>query len=609
MKRLLIIGTMVLCSMLTAQAQFSGSGSGTEESPYLIFNVTQLSQLSNFGGQSDVVFRLMKDIDLSEWITDNNPRQGWTPIGVAATPFQGKLLGENHKITGLSITRGSESYVGFFGYLSGATISDLTIEGNDVTGSSYVGTFAGYATNSTITNCHVKLTGKVSSSSGSYVGGFVGTVSNCTISNFSTEVAVLSTGANYVGGFAGSVSGTLSDGMVNGNVTSNKPYTGGLAGTGSPNVTNTIVTGNVKGTTYVGGFIGEGGGSLASCSVNGDVTGQDYLGGFIGQASSSTFNTCNYTGDISGNAYIGGVAGNLAAGSSSTFTSCFTKGKINATGDYVGGIVGASQGGCIAGMESCSHFGDIVGSSFIGGLIGSVNNNSSDPELHTYHTYVQKGIYIWEDTYKDEIVEGSNTAVYINNCASIANLAGITSVGGLIGQDIASKGYTSTSTQSTFTTSSGDRWATFSKDGVSQSGEITYTVYKYYQNFLSYHFTNCFYSGNVSGEEYIGGIAGYKNGGSVYKSYSYGTITGNRSIGGIVGKIIGSSNNNVAIQSCISNNSVIAATDNYVGRIYGSAETDYVWQDCFHRCSRFYSGQPCIGYNQACEERYPARGK
>ena len=51
---------MFLCSILTALAQFSGSGNGTEKSPYLIFNVTQLSQISNFGGQSGIVFRLMK---------------------------------------------------------------------------------------------------------------------------------------------------------------------------------------------------------------------------------------------------------------------------------------------------------------------------------------------------------------------------------------------------------------------------------------------------------------------------------------------------------------------------------------------------------------------
>ncbi len=582
MKRLLTLGTMILCSMLSALAQFSGSGSGTEESPYLIFNVTQLSQLSNFGGQEGVVFRLMKDIDVSEWISDNNPRQGWTPVGVQATPFQGKLLGENHKITGLSITRASESYVGFFGYLSGATITDLTIEGSDVTGGSNVGTFVGYATNSTLTNCHAKLSGKVSSSSGNYVGGFAGTISSCTINNFSVEATVSSTGASYVGGFAGSVSGELSNGTVTGNVTNNKPYTGGFAGTGTPTVSDILVTGNVTGTTYVGGFLGDGGGSLTNCSVSGNVTGQDYLGGFIGQASSTSFNTCNYVGDMSGNGYIGGVAGNLVAGSSSTFTSCFSKGKITATSDYVGGIVGASQGGCVAGMESCSHFGDIVAKSYVGGLIGSIHDNSSTPELHTYHTYVSKGIYSWSDTYKDEIIEGTIQNLNINNSISIANITGNSEIGGLIGHDEASVGYTSEGTTETFTTSSGERWATFSKDGVGQSGTITYTVYKYYHNTICYQITNCYYSGDLLGKSAIGGLVGLKNGGIISSCYSLASLDGEFNIGGIVGQISGTTNlsqftNSTKVLSNVSNNSFISASIGNVGRIYGSAESEYAF--------------------------------
>lgn len=600
-KRLFSLSAFMLYSLLSF-AQFSGSGSGTEESPYLIFNVTQLSQLSNFGGQSDVVFRLMKDIDVSEWITDNNPRQGWTPIGVSATPFQGKLLGENHKITGLTITRASESYVGFFGYLSGATISDLTIEGSDVTGGSYVGTFAGYATSSTITNCHVKLTGKASSSSGSYLGGFIGYATSCTISNFSTEATVTSTGANYVGGFAGSISGTLSDGTIKGNVTSNKPYTGGLAGTGSPNVSNTKVTGEVKGTTYVGGFIGEGGGSLTNCSVNGDVTGQDYLGGFIGQASSSTFNTCNYTGNVSGNAYIGGVAGNLASGSSSTFTSCFTKGKINATGDYVGGIVGASQGGCIAGMESCSHFGDIDGKSYIGGLIGSQTNTSDNaPTLsqwvvrYNYSSSSSSNNYPSSSTYgslaysgSDELVSGTDVVVNINNCVAIGNIVGAEYVGGLIGLETSACGYAiELLTISGRLNNSGSDWYFFSlfENGtrvgtdldLGSNADFSFSSKRrrYTQNTYTIDVTNNTFSGNVYGEKYVGGITGYKRGGSIKKNYSNCTVQGEENIGGIVGYIEGEYRHEIAVESNASICSIIAATKPNAGRIYGKSG-DYI---------------------------------
>ena len=96
MKRLLTSAALFLCSLLTF-AQFSGSGSGTEDDPYLIFNETQLSQIANFLDQDSVVFKLMKDLDLTNWIEENNPRQGWLPIGVESMPFMGKFLGNSRK--------------------------------------------------------------------------------------------------------------------------------------------------------------------------------------------------------------------------------------------------------------------------------------------------------------------------------------------------------------------------------------------------------------------------------------------------------------------------------------------------------------------------------
>lgn len=580
MKKILLLGAMLLCSRFVALAQFSGSGDGTEESPYLIFNVTQLSQMSNFGGKSGVVFRLMKDLDMSEWIAENNPRQGWSPVGVSATPFKGKLVGDNHTISGLSISRPSESYVGFFGYLSGATISNLTIEGSDVTGNSHVGTFAGYATGCTITNCHVKLTGKVSSSSGSYIGGFIGTSSGCTISNFSIDAAVISTGASFVGGFGGSVSGTLSNGKVNCNVTSSKSYTGGFAGTTlSATITDVIVTGDIKGTTHVGGFIGK----------------SDAVDILI---------RCTYIGDLTGNENIGGISAFLSAGSSSFFTSCNTKGKITAIGDYVGGIVGASQGSCIEGLNNCSHWGDITGASYVGGLLGSRNYNGTftAPVLHTYMIRTEK--YIRDNpttstgshfrTYSDNITEGTIKDIIINDCVSIGNISGKDYIGGLIGSDISSDEFTKSSVNYNYknVTSSYTiyTWYLF-KDGVyvdhysNMTGSeafigVNFTVYTYTRNTMPIILKNSYFSGNVKGSINVGGIVGYKSGGSIINNYSLATIQGSSSVGGIVGKMEGNTKvsgvyNTTIVQSNVSNVLSISATMNNVGRVYGSAQTGY----------------------------------
>ena len=93
-----LFAIVLLISSLTAWGQaFSGSGSGTESDPYLIYNPIHLNDVHNFIGQSGVVFKLMQDIDLSSWLDENNPGNGWLPIGTYSQPFQGKFLGNGKK--------------------------------------------------------------------------------------------------------------------------------------------------------------------------------------------------------------------------------------------------------------------------------------------------------------------------------------------------------------------------------------------------------------------------------------------------------------------------------------------------------------------------------
>lgn len=201
MKRFLLIWALFLCSLSTAFAQFSGSGSGTEDDPYLIFNAEQLSQMRNFLERRGVYFKLMSDIDLSNWIEENNPEQGWLPIGGRSSEFQGILDGNGHRISNVYIRRNSTSDVGFFGYTNSATIQNLTLQGSvegyqdvggicgkasfttfknckvnfDVKGSIGVGSVSGRSDDSHFTNCEVTS----SNLKGSYVGGLVGSDNRC----------------------------------------------------------------------------------------------------------------------------------------------------------------------------------------------------------------------------------------------------------------------------------------------------------------------------------------------------------------------------------------------------------------------------------------------
>ena len=545
---------MLLCSLLTTFAQFSGSGNGTEEDPYLIFNENQLAQVSNFLNQEGVVFKLMKDLDLTDWIAENNPKQGWLPIGVESTPFKGIFYGNNHKIKGMMINRTSTNYVGFFGFVSGATIDNLTIEGSTVAGNDNVGVFFGYVSGTTVTNCHVKMTGNYGVKGNSCVGVFSGYSTYTEYNTFSSSASITST--EKTGGFIGYVdSGTFTNGTVSGNVVGAGDYTGGLLGWA------TACT-------------------LTNVSVTSTIIGKDYNGGLMGYCSTGNLTDCTYEGELTGEKYVGGISGSLETAETS-FVDCFTKCKITGSGDYVGGIVGISKGACIEGMENCSHFGNIQGKNYVGGLVGSLHNMVSTPQLHTYKC--NSGRY----TFYDTMSSGSNQRRIVNNCVAIGNIVGLSCVGGLFGSDVTSQGFTYESHKADYDTYSTrnymGKWVTAYYDYTDENGNVAGIApiyYEYKRNVINLDYLNNYYSGTVQGSENVGGLIGYKSGGTIQNNYSHATIYGVSNVGGIIGKVRGKMENNMSnttiIKSNVSINSITSATFSNVGRIYGFVEPDYV---------------------------------
>lgn len=594
MKRLFFSAAFLICS-LTTFAQYSGSGNGTEDDPYLIFNENQLSQVSNFLNQEGVVFKLMKDLDLTSWIAENNPRQGWVPIGVETTPFKGIFNGNNHKISGVFISRSTIDNVGFFGYVDGATITDLTIEGTTVSGANNTGAFIGYATgttlsnlvcngtsvtgtnevggfagqlfSTTVNNCRLTLTGSTGVEGSNNIGGFVGKSLSSNYTAFTASSTVK--GATAIGGFAGSVStGVFTNGQVNTTITASAENAGGFIG---------------DATTY----------TLSDIQVLGDVTNTGTAGcvaGFVAKSSGKvSLTNCSYTGDIVGNQDVGGIIGLLLVGSRTTLTSCASKGRIINNGDYSGGVIARSAGACIDSIESCSHFGDILGQSYVGGVIGAVISTNEQPHLATFTTYTSNTYYsepnitkIYEDvTIKETIVNGMAKTSPFNNCTAIGNINGNNWVGGLIGSDMTSYGYTPDAVSKTF----GDYcYIYLFKDGVYTGqmsrpySNLTFT-HSYTRNTISLAITNSYYSGTINGVNHVGGLVGQKNGGSIEKNYTYANVYGSSNVGGIVGKIsaekVESSYNTTTLKSNVAINSTISATSSNLGRIYGTADTDY----------------------------------
>ena len=57
-------------------ANVSYPGSGTEDDPYRIYTAEDLQGVSNHG-----YYKLMNDINLTSWINENSPVEGWPAIG------------------------------------------------------------------------------------------------------------------------------------------------------------------------------------------------------------------------------------------------------------------------------------------------------------------------------------------------------------------------------------------------------------------------------------------------------------------------------------------------------------------------------------------------
>jgi len=265
MKKFTII---ILCGMLCAatltNAQFQ-SGSGTETDPYIISTPAQLVELAMLVQEPTPIgdegyirkhYKLANNIDLSGYNAENtnfNNGRGWIPIGTDwDTPFRDVFDGDGKSITELYINNNTSSAVGLFGFMSGATIRNLSITNADVTGSQYTGGIAGgMINNSRLENCHVS--GVIKSNS-SAVGGIVGLVNLSSVSNCYANVEVI--GNSQVGGIVGELYGTLNACYVTGMVTGTQDV-GGLAGSNGGSITNSAALNlSVKGNANTGRITG-----------------------------------------------------------------------------------------------------------------------------------------------------------------------------------------------------------------------------------------------------------------------------------------------------------------------------------------------------------------
>jgi hypothetical protein len=319
-------------------------------------------------------------------------------------PFEGKLQGNGHKITGLKITAVTGetlgpayltykyAYSGLFGATKNAEITDLTIEGAEISYStnteycySVVGILAGYMTDTKVSGC--SLNGKVYSKSSQYYaygGGVCGILSGGKIENVSVN-AEITTDESYERAISGGITAYVFNGCQ---------------------IYNCTVDGAVKaissyGVAYCGGIAGYTRHvTVTVCKNESDVyaetlrvdsykgtAGSANAGGIIGMASSESEtaktkiirsytigNTVSSKGNAS-SAYAGGIAAKVMM---ADFTDSYSRSTVTVSSDnktvYVGSAFGLLEKEYM--VKGCFAYGDVsvihpnVHQVYIGGFSG-----------------------------------------------------------------------------------------------------------------------------------------------------------------------------------------------------------------------------------------------
>ncbi len=364
---------------------------------YEIRTLAELQAIATTGNLSGY-YILMNDINASDtanWSdAGTTGTQGFWPIGTETVHFQGVFDGNGHKITGLTINRLAENYVGLFASLGqGGEIRNLTLEGGSVTGNSSVGNLVGQISGGKIENC--STTGNVTGigTYGNFIGGMVGYCNYGTVVNCAAAGQV--TGKLYVGGLIGSCGShygnrdysSITDSHATGVVLGNG-CVGGLIGyKGIGIVEECFATGLVTITAkydswVAGGLIGHNEGKISNCFATGSVTGTNRyydlsLGGLIGYNISGTITNSFATGVVSGSAIyslnLGGLTGYNNYG---TILNCFASGVVKRAGtqkaqsEYVGGFIGngnkVSISSCYWDVETSGQFTSAGGAGVVG---------------------------------------------------------------------------------------------------------------------------------------------------------------------------------------------------------------------------------------------------
>ncbi len=389
MKKMVFLLVFCVPAVLFA---FAG-GNGTALNPYQIQTAADIVAVQD---SLSAHYVLIADIDMS-----GNPSAravvapdtgSSSDYAFTGTPFSGVFNGAGYKISNLAVgaAASTNDYLGLFGKIDGATISNLTLENCTTTGNRYHGILAGYSNNSTISNCVIKG-GSLSAISGStYVGLLIGVATSCTISGCSVSGSFAVNGSgNWCSMMVGYLYGSMTDCDVSGTASlgASTNQFGGIAGYGNASTLTrcrALISITAKSDCwYIGGVIGESSGTnVSDCMVAGKFAAEEsclYIGGIAGYISGGSYNRCYADLDIEAETQcqsMGGFAGRIY---NAPVNNSYSLGGVTADylSDKLGGFVGEAT--TSANITNCYSIGDVYHDQYTlnyGGFCGQLNNST-----------------------------------------------------------------------------------------------------------------------------------------------------------------------------------------------------------------------------------------
>ena len=195
------------------------------------------------------------------------------------------------------------------------------------------------------------------------------------------------------------------------------------------------------------GFLGNG--TVTNCYVEGSsVKAMGNVGGLVGSSNCGMISACHSKASVSGDSRVGGLVGE----NHGTITNCHSTGNISGHWRGIGGLVGRNDGK--GAIRNCASNGRVSGDQEVGGLVGR---------------------------------NVANIAI-ITNCYATSSVSGKGSVGGLVG------GNAIVAIVCAWDPSPGPRPRAYAIASITEGSGVA--------------IWNCYATGSVVGDEWVGGMVG-----------------------------------------------------------------------------------------------------